>query len=185
MAPAAPARHAAIDERRIAREAGIGPDPQPLGNAGPHPLDEGIRVPGKAQHGIDGFGLLEVEDDGLLAALGDLRGTVAGRCRGTLDADHLGAQVGEQHCAERPRAYPRDLENPDALQDPHSHPVPIPATEATGRSAKSMDPMNRDAASCASSISRSTIVLADSIASAKPPAGPSETMPPSTSCRTA
>src|SRR5690349_17891096 len=41
-----------------------------------------------------------------------------------IDADDVGAEIGEQHPAERPRAEPGELHHPDALQRSHARSLP-------------------------------------------------------------
>ena len=57
----APARHAAVDQPAVAGEAGLGPDPQPLGHSGPEPLDQPVGLLDQVEDELDGVGVLEVD----------------------------------------------------------------------------------------------------------------------------
>ena len=52
----APAGHAAVDELRVPGEAGVGPDAEPLGHAGPEALDERIGLLDEREHRLDPVG---------------------------------------------------------------------------------------------------------------------------------
>ena len=59
----APSGHAPVDEARVAREARVGPEPEPLGHARAEPLDERVGLLDQAQHGLDAVGVLQVDGD--------------------------------------------------------------------------------------------------------------------------
>jgi hypothetical protein len=110
----APARHAAVDQARVARQAGIGPQAQALHHAGPESLDQQVGAC-RQVHGR-GLALLaaQVDPDLAAAARGDVL-CIDWRA-GPRDAQHLGTQVGQQHGAERPRAQARELDHVHAFK---------------------------------------------------------------------
>ena len=60
-----PARHAAVDQLRIAREAYFGPDAEPLHHTGAETLDQRIGLFDQLQRGFDRFRFLQIERDRL------------------------------------------------------------------------------------------------------------------------
>ncbi|KAF5289622.1 hypothetical protein FQR65_LT20784 [Abscondita terminalis] len=110
----APARHAAVDQARVAFQAGPGPQAQALHDAGPKALDQQVGARDQGHGG--GLALLaaQVDLDLAAAARGDV--LCIDRRAGPRDAQHLGAQVGQQHGAERPRAQARELDHANALK---------------------------------------------------------------------
>jgi hypothetical protein len=113
-----PAGDAPIDQSRVARQARIGAEPQPLGDAGAEAFDEDVGLLHQRQHELDRLRALEIEPDRAPAAPHDVelvleRQTQVARLE-PVDAQHVGAHVGEQHAAEWPR--------PDAGQLDHLHP---------------------------------------------------------------
>ena len=58
-----PAGHPAVDQPRVDRVALLGADPEPLGHAGSHPLDQQVGALGQLEHGGRGLRLLEVQGD--------------------------------------------------------------------------------------------------------------------------
>ena len=60
----APSRHAPVDQAAVAPEAGVGPEAQPLGHAGPEPLDQPVGLLDEPEHQLDRVGVLEVDADG-------------------------------------------------------------------------------------------------------------------------
>ena len=71
----APAGHAAVDELRVAGEAHVGAEAEPLGDAGPEALDERVGLLDEPQHRLDAVGLLEVDADRAPAAVERSRGS--------------------------------------------------------------------------------------------------------------
>ncbi len=59
----APARHASVHQLLVASPAILGPQPQALGDARAEPLEEGIRLLDKAQHGFSAGGAFKVDGD--------------------------------------------------------------------------------------------------------------------------
>ena len=119
----APPGHAPVDELRVAGEAVVGADAEPLGDAGPEALHDDVGLLDQREHRLDAVGALEVDADRAAAAVehvGRRRlGVAAHDLAGPVDADDVGAHVGEEHGAERARADPGDLEDGDALQRSH------------------------------------------------------------------
>ena len=113
-----PARHAAIDEFRIAFEAHVGPEAKTFHHAGTEAFDQRVGLLDQFQRGLDGFGLLEIEGDAAAAAIGDF---VFRRHASALavDADHVRAHVGEQHGGERSRTDACEFHDTNALQRTH------------------------------------------------------------------
>jgi hypothetical protein len=118
----APARQPPVHEPRIPREARFRPEPESLHDARAETLDQPVRPLDEAQHHFRRPGLLEVERDRALAAPREvvLRPRPE-RQRAALAVDEhdLGAEVGEQHAAERPGADAGELDDADPLQRSH------------------------------------------------------------------
>ena len=68
----APAGHAAVDELRVAGEARVGAEAEPLGDAGPEALDQRVGLLDEREHRLDAVGLLQVDADRAPAAVQDL-----------------------------------------------------------------------------------------------------------------
>ena len=106
--------------RGLRGHAVVGSDAEALGDAGPEHVDHRVGVLREAHEDRGALGRLEVEADGALAAVHLVaRGaTVVRRARdlGAFDAQHVGAEVGEQHPAERSRPEPGDLEDARARE---------------------------------------------------------------------
>ena len=121
----APAGHPAVDEARVAGEAVVGADTETLGDPRPEALDQAVGGLDEPHHGLDALRGLHVDADRATAAQHDVgRGHIritASNRRGSLDADHVGAHVGQHHGAERPRADARQLD--DAYSGKGSHGV--------------------------------------------------------------
>lgn len=114
----APAGHPAVDETGIALQARAGADAEPFGDAGAVPLHEDVGAlhqfqdPGGAVLG------LEVDQDGALVAVGEVLRRVEAEAgaAGAVHADHVGAEVGEEHRGERAGADARQFHHPHAVQ---------------------------------------------------------------------
>ena len=135
----APAGHARVHEARVARPARVGPDAEPLGDAGPEPFEQHVGLLAQAQHHLGAALVLQVDADAAPPAVdhrvrrhepGDAR---TGRdVGGAVEAQHLGAHVGEQH--------PRELHRPDVRQLDHADARERPATSGR-RSRQLEDPL--------------------------------------------
>ncbi len=118
----APAGHPAVDEPRVAREADVGTEPEPLHRAGAEPFDERVGALDHGQHVVDRTGPLQIDRQRrttarqqVAARVGgnDRRGgSAAGHAR-TVDAQHVRAEIREHHRAERRRP---DADHLDDLQ---------------------------------------------------------------------
>ena len=119
----APAGHPAVHQARVAGQAVLGADPQPLGHPGPEPLQQGVGSFDQRQHGLDPLGRLEVDADRAPASVQEVSrrvvGVAAPHRRGSIDSHDVGAHVGQHHGAERPRPDARDLYDPDSRQRSH------------------------------------------------------------------
>ncbi len=114
----APARHAAENDLRIALEAHIGAEAQPLHHAGTKAFDHGVSLRDQLQRRLNRFRFLQIEHDGRTAAIGDF--PFAGNAPAlAIDADHFRAHVGQQHGRKRPRPDAREFDDFDALQRTH------------------------------------------------------------------
>ncbi|MCY1361398.1 hypothetical protein D9M69_480640 [compost metagenome] len=119
----APAGHAAIDQPGIERQAHVRPQAQALHDAGAHAFDQRIAVLRQLQHGANALGTLQVDADGALAALVERAGPhidFFARLFAALHQHHIGAEVGEQHAAERPRPQASDFQHLQTGQRPLS-----------------------------------------------------------------
>ncbi len=115
----APAGHPAVDQPRVAGQARVGAEPEPLGRAGPQALDQDVGALDEPQHRLDGGRLLEVEGDARAAAVEQVRPPQPEHpAARPVDPDHVGAEVGEQHARVRPRPDARDLHHLHAPQRP-------------------------------------------------------------------
>ncbi len=120
-----PARHAAVDQLRIARQADIRPEAEALHDAGAHAFDQCVGAVDQAQHGIDSPRIFQVQrqrtfatiEDGILAHVE----RVAGLAAGPLDHDDVGPHVGQQHAAEGPRPDAGDFDDADSVENSHLH----------------------------------------------------------------
>ena len=101
-----PAGHAAEDELGIAGQHRLGAEPQPLHHAGAEAFDQGVRAFQQAQAGLDGLRRLQVERHGTATAAGHVSGcgriaaAALGEAAPAVDADHVSAEVAEQHAGE-------------------------------------------------------------------------------------
>ncbi len=99
-----PAGQPAIDESRIAHEADVRPKPEPLRDARPEALDQSVCALDQSQHQLCRAGLLQVHRNRALAAPRDVvlrLGIERQRAALAIDQHDVGAEVGEQHAAER------------------------------------------------------------------------------------
>lgn len=114
----APAGHPAVDELRVAGEAGVGADAEPFGHSGAVALDEDVGAFGQVEDAGRPLVALEVQEDGALVAVGDVvrRVDAESRAAGPVDADDVGAEVRQQHGGERPGSDARQLHDPDTGQ---------------------------------------------------------------------
>ena len=112
----APARHPAVDEARVAGEALVGPDAEPLGHAGPEPLEERVGTVGEPGAGRPRHRRrLEVDRDRAAAAAEHVE---ASACRVAAD----GTATRSTRMTSAPRSASTIAQN---------GPGPMPATSMT------------------------------------------------------
>ena len=120
----APARHASVDELRVAGEARVGTEAEPLGDAGPEALEQRVGALDEPQHELDAVGVLQVDADRAAAAVQRLEVRLVELRRVDLlravDADDVGAHVRQQHPGERPRSDPGQLDDLDSCKRSHA-----------------------------------------------------------------
>jgi len=122
----APARHPAVDEPRVAGQARVRADAEPLGDAGPEPLEERVGRLDKAEQRLDALRALQVDADRAPVPVQDRH---SARVKAVLnrldpvDAQNVGAQVGEHHRRERAGPDPDELHHLQRGQRP-SHDAP-------------------------------------------------------------
>ena len=118
----APAGEAAEHQARIAGEAHVGTEAEALHHAGAEALDQPVALLDEPQHHLDRTRLLEVDRDRALAAAREVvlrLGIERQRAALAVHQHDLGAEVGEQHAAERPGADAGELEDADAGEWTH------------------------------------------------------------------
>ena len=106
----------------------VGPDAESFGDAGPEAFEQHVGAFAQPQHDLGAVGMLEVDADAAAAAVDHrVRRRVPARDRApgrdvgrAVDAQHLGAEVGEQHARELHRPDVRQLDDPDARERPAS-----------------------------------------------------------------
>ena len=120
----------------IAREADLGAEAEPLHHAGAKALDQRVGGADQLERGRDRLRLLQVERDRApaaiekAAALDRVERVALGR-RLAVDADDVGAHVGEQHAGERRRADAGHFDDLEAGQRTHDSFPPIARRGAT------------------------------------------------------
>ncbi|MNY22556.1 hypothetical protein D3C86_1561770 [compost metagenome] len=118
----APARHAAVDQSRIARRAHRRAEPEALHDARAIAFDERIGRGHEVQRLRHALGRLQVERDDLLARAQRVVGGAAQSLHGaglrTCDHGDLGAQRSQDAPGHRARADALELDDADALQRP-------------------------------------------------------------------
>ena len=128
----APAGHAAVDQLRVRGEARFGPDAEPFHHARSKAFDERIGTFEKAAQRRRTGRRLQVECDRAAAPVEQFQTRVIGRRHLTraLDAEDLGAHVGQHHGGERAGREPGHLDHLDALQRSHgwAHSPPCKAS---------------------------------------------------------
>jgi hypothetical protein len=121
-----PAGHPGVHQPRVARPAGVRPDPESLGDAGSVALQQHVGPLDQAQHGLDAGRVLQVGRDPAPTAqhrVRSIRGTQLEAAGRPVDANHLGAEVGQHHGRVRRGAEPGQLHHPQARQR-SGHAVP-------------------------------------------------------------
>ena len=107
-------------------EAIVRPEPEPLHHAGPKTFDQRIGLRDQLLRDFDIFRLLQIERDRAASARQKVEFRLDRRAEigwlGAIDADDIGAHVGEQHAAERPRADAGELDDLYSFQRTHGAP---------------------------------------------------------------
>lgn len=113
-----PARHPAVDQPGVARQALLGAHSQPLGHPGTVALHQHIGAFDQVQYLRHPIGALQVHQDGAFVAVGDVVGGVDAQpgASGAVDADDIGAQVGQQHGREGAGADACEFDDPHPAQ---------------------------------------------------------------------
>ena len=118
-----PTGHPAVDQSRIARQAGVRAEPEPLRDTRAEPLDQRVRGVDQPQGDLGPRLALEVDRDRAPTAVQHRLEALVTRLAGPVDADHLRAEVPQDHPAERSRADPAELQ--DAMARQWTEPVVI------------------------------------------------------------
>ena len=96
----APAGHPAIDQLRIALQGHVRTETQALHHPRPEALEGGVGLLDQLQADLDGGRLFQVQRHRAAPAAGDV-GLGPAPAALSIDAHHIGAQVRQQHAAER------------------------------------------------------------------------------------
>ena len=99
-------RHAPEHQAGVDLEQVVGAKAEAFHDAWPETFDQGVGFGHKLAHNVAPGIALDVHRDRLAAAMQDVEfGLLAGQAQvglfAPVDADHLGAHIGEQHAAER------------------------------------------------------------------------------------
>ena len=141
-----PSGHATEDEAGVALEADIGPEAEALDHAGPEALDETVGRLHQRQERLEPVGVLEVDADRAPAPVEDLLGrgrrVTAEHRLGAVDAQDLGAHVGQHHGAERSGADARRSPGCGVLRGVHSSCM-SPVSKGGYRPASGAGPVGR------------------------------------------
>ena len=101
----------------------VGAEPEPLGHAGAEALEQRVGALDEPQHELDAFGVLQVDTDRAAAAVQRLEVRLVELRRVHLlravDADDVGAHVGQQHPGERARSDTGQLDDLDSCKRSH------------------------------------------------------------------
>ena len=129
-----PSGHASVHQLRVAAEAHVGAETQPLHHAGPEALDQRVGARHEVEQGGDAVGVLEVDRDVATAApqhvaVGRVGRRTAHRA-GPLDPDDVGAEIGQEHRRERPGPDARQLDHADAGEGPGHDATSMPLAVA-------------------------------------------------------
>ncbi len=122
-----PAGHPRVDECGIARLARLRTDTEPFADPGPEALQEHVGPLAQPEHDLGATRVLQVDADAAPAAVdhrecrrGPARhGSSRRDVRGAVDAEHLRAEVGQQHPGELHRTDVRELDDADARERSH------------------------------------------------------------------
>ena len=127
----AEAAQCGVDEPRVCRRQNrLVPQAKTIHHPGPKALDQHVGAFDQSQQHVATSGGLEVQGQAAFipvdeqeygAAVALARRIVPRRIAAVrvFDLDHVSAQVGQQHRAERPRQQPREVEDTQALEGGH------------------------------------------------------------------
>ena len=105
-----------------------GPQPQPLGHAGPEAFDQHVGARHQPQHRVAPGLRFQVQRHRAAVARVDIVAPVHRHAQlaglGAVHAHHVGAQVGEQHRAKRPRADAGQFDDTQSVQWSHEWQLP-------------------------------------------------------------
>ncbi len=120
----APAGHSPVDQGRVECEAFVGPETEPLHDSRSVALDETVSVGDQPFEGCEAVVSLDVERDRRAAAVEQVDGDVGvGLHRlGSVDAQDVGAQIGQHHGGVRARGEAGHLDDSNALKWSHGSP---------------------------------------------------------------
>ena len=117
-----PAGHPPVHQRRLARQAHLGPQAQALHHTGAKALNQHIGASDHRQRGVDVGRGFQIQRQGVARAIENIALWVkqlGHRPPGggfALDAHHLGAQISQQHGRHRRRAQRGKLDHAHAVQ---------------------------------------------------------------------
>ena len=127
-----------VDQARIERAHGRFAEAQPIHHLRPEILHQHVGAGDQLAQDVDALGLLEVDRQRALAAVGryEQGGELAGRidrlaaaardvAARRLDLDHVGALVGQEHRGERPRHHAGEVDDPHPRQRTCHAPPPV------------------------------------------------------------
>ena len=127
-----------VDQARIERAHGRLAEAQPVHHLRPEILHQHVGAGDQLAQDLDALGLLEVDRQRALAAVGryEQGGELAGRidrlaaaardvAARRLDLDHVGALVGQEHRGKRPRHHAGEVDDPHPRQRTCHAPPPV------------------------------------------------------------
>ena len=115
----APTSNAAEDEARVAGEALVRTEAEPLHDAGTKPLDQRVGLLDEAEQGCDAVGVLEVDRHRAPAAVEHVASGIPSGGSRAIDTHDVGAHVGQHHGGERARSDARHLDHADPFERSH------------------------------------------------------------------
>jgi hypothetical protein len=125
--PILPPAGAPEHEPRLAGEANVGTEAQPLHHTWAKALDEGVGALDEAENGLHALRALEVDPHARASAVEYLPNhrdvVVVETRRGTFDPQHVRPHVGQHHGGKRPRTSAGDLNDLQAFERTHGVPA--------------------------------------------------------------
>ena len=121
----APPGHPSVDELRVAGEALVGTEAEPLGDPGAEALDEGVGARDQLEGEVDAGRRLEVDADRAPTPVEHVgvgaRRALAAHGVDPVEADDVGTEVREHQPAERPGPDAGQLDDPAAAKRAGGH----------------------------------------------------------------